>query len=533
MPRVFNRPRAAWLLGLVATCVQACGDRTPTHEVSHVDGTSVRAPQSEVGGVQWRTEPEAAFEEARSSGRPVMLYFTAEWCPPCHDLKAHVFPQPSFIEKSRLFVPVYLDGDQAQAQTWGEKLGVLGYPTLVVLDPDGTEILRVSGGMNLAAYEEVLETALAATQPMDVLLGSLDGANDLTLASCRRLAYHAWSNGPEYSEPESEIGAKLLSASQHCPAEEPVVRARLRIVAAILLAPASAARVAAGGEIDAAMWQALEGVYEVSRLPELADPNALIILGAPQEYHSLADRFGETKGVDIVTPWLESLARFAENPANTSFTRLFAIGGRLALLSGPEGRDSLPEADVVAAREAVTDFLNKENGGYGRSALIVPAVFTLKALGDYDAAESLLLEEIAESKTPYYPMSSLAELLEETGDDVQALHWFEKAFDNAQGQVTRLRWGSTYARARLRLDPDDSEQIVTTALRVINELQGVDWSAEVQRHISRMEAALKDWNANGEYDAALSEIRSAMLEVCGGVDSNSSAKCEAFLAPAA
>lgn len=534
MFRDFNFPIAVCVLGLVVVCLQACGDRTSTQNVADVDGASEPAPHSEVvAGIHWRTDPEETFEEARSSSRPVMLYFTAEWCPPCHDLKAHVFPQPSFIEKSRLFVPVYLDGDQPQAQTWGEKLGIMGYPTLVVLDPDGTEIVRVSGGMNLAAYEEVLDTALSATQPMDDLLASLDGAGDLTLASCRRLAYHAWSNDSVYPESGSEIGVKLFSASQHCPAEAPVVRARLKIVAAALLAPASATALAAGGEIDTVMWQALEGVYEVSQDPELADPNALIVLNAPPEFYSLAYRFGEVEGVDVVTPWLESLARFAEDPGNTSFTRLFAIGGRLSLLRGAEGGDSVSEADVVEAREAVTDFLNEEAVGYGRSALLVPAVFTLTALGDNDAAQTLLLEEMAKSKTPYYQMTSLAELLEEAGDHAQALDWYEKAYDNSKGYATRLQWGSAYARACIRLQPNDSDRIVTAAARVIGEIQGVNWSSWVQRSIDRLETVLTDWNASGEHDAALAEIRSAMLEVCGTAEHQSAATCKKFLSPGA
>lgn len=152
MFRDFNFPVAVCSLGLVTVWLQACGEHTSTQEVADVDVAPKAALNAAAAaGVLWQTDPETAFEEARSSGRPVMLYFTADWCPPCHDLKAHVFPQPGFIEKSRLFVPVYLDGDQPQAQKWGEKLGVMGYPTLVVMDTAGTEIVRVSGGMNLAA----------------------------------------------------------------------------------------------------------------------------------------------------------------------------------------------------------------------------------------------------------------------------------------------------------------------------------------------------------------------------------------------
>lgn len=528
-----NFPITVWVVGLLAVFLHACGDRTSETNPADVEGAPQPVAHSEfTAGIHWRTNPEQAFEEARSSGRLVMFYWTAEWCPPCHDLKANVFPKPSFIEKTRLFVPVYLDGDQPHAQAWGEKLGVVGYPTLVVLDPDGTEIVRVSGGMNLAAYEEVLDTALSITQPMDVLLASLDNPGDLTLTSCRRLAYHAWSSGPAYSGSGSEIGIKLLEASRRCPAEVPVDRARLQMVAAALLAPASATEMESGGEIDAAMRQALESVYEISQDPKLADPNALIVLDLLPEYQSLADRFGETEGVDVVSPWLESLARFAADPGNTPFTRLYAIGGRLSILRGSEGSDSLPEASVLEAREAVTDFLNKEASGYGRSAVVSSAVFTLKTVGDYDTARTVLLEEMAQSKTPFYQMLALADLLEETGEHVQALDWYEKAYENSKGSATRVQWGSVYAAACIRLQPDDSDRIVSAAVNVISELQGADWSARVQRTIDHLETSLTDWNAGGEHDSALEEIRSAMSQLCGAVDHQSAKTCKAFLEPA-
>ena len=51
-----------------------------------------------------------------------------------------VEPRREFIERSSLFVPVYLDGDTELAQAQGERFGVLGYPTMIVLAPDGTEI---------------------------------------------------------------------------------------------------------------------------------------------------------------------------------------------------------------------------------------------------------------------------------------------------------------------------------------------------------------------------------------------------------
>ena len=83
---------------------------------------------------------ESAFAAAKEQGKPLFLYWGAEWCPPCHQIKDQIFSKPEFIAKSRLFVPVYLDGDTDRAQKYGDRFGVMGYPTIIVFSPAGVEL---------------------------------------------------------------------------------------------------------------------------------------------------------------------------------------------------------------------------------------------------------------------------------------------------------------------------------------------------------------------------------------------------------
>ena len=106
------------------------------------------------GGVQ------EAFALSRAENKPLFLYWGAVWCPPCVEIKATVFMSPQFIAQSKLFIPVYLYGDTASAQIYGDRFGTKVYPTLIVFNPEGEEVTRLHAGMELSAYDTVLELSL-------------------------------------------------------------------------------------------------------------------------------------------------------------------------------------------------------------------------------------------------------------------------------------------------------------------------------------------------------------------------------------
>ena len=58
---------------------------------------------------------------ARAETKPVFVYWGAKWCPPCNQVKATLFNRQDFIERSRAFVPVYVDGDSPGAQKIGAR----------------------------------------------------------------------------------------------------------------------------------------------------------------------------------------------------------------------------------------------------------------------------------------------------------------------------------------------------------------------------------------------------------------------------
>src|SRR6185295_5417908 len=115
-----------------------------------------------------------------------------------------------------------------------DEFHVAGYPTVLVLKGDKTELARISGGMDLNRYAEVLDVVLGDVKPVKALLDDRSGA-PLTAADCRRLAYNAWSLDSEMTSSPGELktlSASLATAAGRCPADFRIERARLTILAA-------------------------------------------------------------------------------------------------------------------------------------------------------------------------------------------------------------------------------------------------------------------------------------------------------------
>ncbi len=83
---------------------------------------------------QTTADIDAAFSRAIAEKKPVFLFWTAAWCPPCNHVKSTIFTREDFVAKSRAFVPVYVDGDTPSGQALGKRFNVSGYPTMVLLD---------------------------------------------------------------------------------------------------------------------------------------------------------------------------------------------------------------------------------------------------------------------------------------------------------------------------------------------------------------------------------------------------------------
>lgn len=524
--------RAAWwMVGLILTlggCQKAAAP--PAAPPTSAPSAARNAP----AGVDWSTGGvEAAFTTAAQVNRPVLLYWGASWCPFCHTLKSKVFSRPDFIAKTRLFVPVYLDGDDPGAQKWAEQFGVQGYPTLVVLDPMRHEIVRVGAGLDVEQYAAVLDSALENVQPVDALLQAATQGKMLTLNECRRLAYNSW--GLDTLTP-SEYGARadaLNAAATQCPADAAGERADLTIYAAYYAADADSKRL-------------------TPRLKTLTDQVAAIVArtdlatGQVEALQSLDDSFFkavQARGQAFTNVFRGQYLRIMDTAAVDSH---YVLADQLGFVDAKVhaqvalggSKYQLPSEVVMSAEQRIDMALSGEQDNYVRPGLVNASLNILEDLRDYPKAYQIVKDEIPRADSPYYFQGDLADIAEQMGRKQEALQLFQSAYDGSKGAATRFQWGQRYVSGLLRLDPKDSSRIQSAGEQVLGELDGPDRIYRRARvRLEKLDTDLRAWNkaAKGGHDDVIKQLRARMQQICVKIPDSEPARgsCDAFLKGAA
>ncbi len=111
--------------------------------------------------IAW-VEYETGMAQAAKKKKPMLIDFTAEWCGWCKKLEAEVFPKREMIALSKQFVCIRIDGDQRADLK--AKYAVDGYPTAVILEHDGQELMRIGGYKPAEDYIADVKAALAARE---------------------------------------------------------------------------------------------------------------------------------------------------------------------------------------------------------------------------------------------------------------------------------------------------------------------------------------------------------------------------------
>ncbi|MBI4211673.1 MAG: thioredoxin family protein [Deltaproteobacteria bacterium] len=88
----------------------------------------------------WITDETEGLAAARSSHKPMLIDFYADWCPPCRKYDREFFSRDDISELANHFVMVRIDATHTndEVERVADKYHVVGWPTIKLLSADGT-----------------------------------------------------------------------------------------------------------------------------------------------------------------------------------------------------------------------------------------------------------------------------------------------------------------------------------------------------------------------------------------------------------
>ncbi len=474
---------------------------------------------------------ERAFARARSEKKPILLYWGATWCPPCNQLKATLFNRQDFAELSRHFVAVHVDGDRPGAQKLGQRFKVSGYPTVVLLGPDGKELNRLPGEADAPQVMALLQSALAGGRPVKAVLADALAGRPLSANEWRTLAFYSWDTDEQQLVAKADVPATLAQLAAGSPPADADTTMRLWLKA---LAASDDGK---GLKPDAALRDRVLGV--------LADPvqsraQMDVITNYADDIVNALDGDAGSGRAQMLAAFNRTLVRLQGDNSLSRNDRMGALYARIVLARLDQPKDAvdvkMPEPLLATVREHVATADREITDGYERQAVITFGAGALARAGLWADSDALLKANLTKSHSPYYLMSQLGGNARKQGRNDEALHWYEQSFDKSEGPATRLQWGSGYLSALVDLAPQDAGRIEKTAAKLLTEA-GRDAGAfegRSVRSLQRMGSKLVAWNHDGKQAAVLKRLQAQLKQVCPKVESaqGQRAACEALFKPA-
>jgi thiol:disulfide interchange protein DsbD len=132
---------AAMALGLMAGSAWEARSVALLEQRLETDGSPRKAR------IQWTPWTEAAFEEAKASGKPILIDAWAEWCTECKVIEKTVLDTPEGVQALQGFVTMKIDWSTGQDPEYidatAKKFGIVGLPHLMFFKPGGALVRTV------------------------------------------------------------------------------------------------------------------------------------------------------------------------------------------------------------------------------------------------------------------------------------------------------------------------------------------------------------------------------------------------------
>ena len=410
--------------------------------------------------IPWRKKGLGlALEEAKAAKKPLLVYWGASWCPPCNALKARAFHDPKFIEATKPFIPVYLDGDSDDAQIWGEKLKVSGYPSLLVLNEDGKEVQRLVTDDPLVSLIAEINRTLADLGPWQELLDKATSAKATTalpLADWKRIADHEWLYDQTWKGKEKELAARMETLIKLFPSSLEPERTNLEIQA---------------------MQARAETVSEKEPLPiseqDQWRTELKRILVDPVLFKALATRMcfysdtlvktifpGDTKDLRrdaFIETYLSAVRHYKKDKGLTYENQLDSLYAFAALTQGSNQNKFYPPLSKEDASLIKKEIDADLKGAKSQERVLyvlgmLPEVYGALGLGR--EAEKILVDKLNEVHSKSDLMITIAEFEDKQNHPAESLKWKERAYRESSPGASRTQWGLGYVNELIKRETE-------------------------------------------------------------------------------
>jgi protein disulfide-isomerase len=421
------------------------------------------SPDVEIGGVSWKSLPAAVrdMESARAWVKQLdgaaLVYWGAQWCPPCNELKAQVFSNPGFAEATSGVQRIAIDGDAPSAQTVSEVLGVSGYPTILILGAKGVELARINESVTFEEFKETVAAALAQQKPTGLRIKQAL-AGEASADDWRVLGQTRWEfDRMGLAKSPVEDAQLLVNLYRAAPKTEPALRAQF------IFAAADPAEKANDSKLSETIAKELAVIVDQSAaLASLAVALRSHLIYGYETGSKVLASLSKAERETAEQNWFKALAHIEKAPADKIsaddklwlvYPRILAEKAALKLSNGEKAAPANPEKSISAelrketAARARDVFAKKASphSTYERKAMVTGAADLLAMVGEFDQAESALLSELktADKSWHMYLYSALASLESDRNNPQKALEYSALASKSAVGNASRFQWATS------------------------------------------------------------------------------------------
>lgn len=117
---------------------------------------------TEAYAISWQYSLDAALKEAKNKQRPILIDFTAAWCPWCKKMDSQTYSDKKVNDLSLEFICVKVDGDKNRDTV--VKYGVRGFPATIFLNYEGAVDEKLAGFRGPVDFTKTMEGVLKKTK---------------------------------------------------------------------------------------------------------------------------------------------------------------------------------------------------------------------------------------------------------------------------------------------------------------------------------------------------------------------------------